>query len=172
MRCRVHLRELDQLDGRFAAVLASWSPDPANVAVSESEPDSDTVMVDRTPERTRLSSFSTEASEAPTFSLPIAALIMLGRGDAPSTDYRLGTLNYIGRSEDNLIQITEPCASRRHSVVVGTPEGFLLRDLQSQNGTFVNGEQVRERLLADGDRIQIGDVQLIFRSPWGGRAPR
>jgi pSer/pThr/pTyr-binding forkhead associated (FHA) protein len=75
-------------------------------------------------------------------------------------------LNYIGRSEDNQIRIAEPRASRRHALVAVFADGYTVKDLQSQNGTFVNGERITERTLADGDCIGIGDFQLIFRSPW------
>jgi hypothetical protein len=113
----------------------------------------------------------TEGSEASTFPAPIAALIVVG-SDVPSAEYRLGALTYLGRSEDNQIQIVEPRASRRHALVAVTADGYTLKDLQSQNGTFVNGERIKERLLSDGDRIGIGDIQMIFRSPWGGRVTR
>ena len=159
---------------------AEDAPIPIEVSVESADPTPhggaerpfSVTSIARALERTSVSQGPTQNSEAPTFALPIAALICIGDGDAPSVEYRLGTLNYLGRSEDNLIQIEEPCASRRHAAVVATPAGYVVEDLHSQNGTFVNGEQIKERLLADGDRIQVGDVQIIFRSPWGGRAAR
>ena len=53
-------------------------------------------------------------------------------------------------------------ASRRHAEISATGEGYLLRDLGSTNGTFVNGQQVREHLLQPGDRIQIADSTITF----------
>ncbi len=103
-----------------------------------------------------------------TFLLPDAALIATS-GQNPAREYRLSAMNYIGRSEGSQIRLTEGGVSRKHAMIVASPTGFTIKDLQSQNGTFVNGERVAERLLADGDRVAIGDVQLLFRSPWPKR---
>lgn len=91
-------------------------------------------------------------------------MLMMGEEGGKPVEYPLGMFNYIGRSEENHIRIARAGISRRHAVVRAGPDGFTIRDLQSQNGTFVNGEQVTERRLADGDRIAIGDAQLVFRS--------
>jgi hypothetical protein len=123
-------------------------------------------------ERTRMGPGRSLGSEAPTFALPNAVLMVAGKVDTVPAEYRLGTVSYIGRAADCAIQITERSASRRHAAITATPDGFIVLDLQSQNGTFVNGEPIRERLLVDGDRIQIGGVSFIFRSPWGGHQAR
>lgn len=103
--------------------------------------------------------------EGATFLLPLAAL-MVGGINSTTTEHRLAALNYLGRSEDNQIQIARPGVSRRHALIVATPSGFTIKDLQSQNGTFVNGERITERPLVDGDCILIGNAELTFRSPW------
>ncbi len=56
--------------------------------------------------------------------------------------------------------------SRRHALISVTPRGFMIQDLDSQNGTFVNGTRIAERALADGDRIEVGAAILVFRTPW------
>jgi hypothetical protein len=100
-----------------------------------------------------------------TFLLPLAAL--LGEGAANGeAEYRLGALNIIGRSDDAQIQLNRPGVSRRHALVSIGPGGFTIKDLKSQNGTLVNGERITETTLADGDKVEIGDVQLTFRAPW------
>jgi pSer/pThr/pTyr-binding forkhead associated (FHA) protein len=78
-------------------------------------------------------------------------------------EYRLAALNTVGRSEDNTIQVSAPGVSRRHARIAATTTGFVLADLESQNGTFVNDERVSEHELADGDRITIGAVDLVYR---------
>jgi hypothetical protein len=97
-----------------------------------------------------------------TMLLPRAALLVT-IGDGQPLLQRLGAINFMGRTEDNQIQINRPGVSRRHAVVQLTPTGFVVKDLGSQNGTFLNGERVAEKGLADGDRIVIGDAQIIFR---------
>lgn len=71
----------------------------------------------------------------------------------------------IGReaSSANLL-LPERQVSRRHAKIERTPAGFVLTDLDSKNGTFLNGKEVREpHLLQDGDEIQIAlCVKIAF----------
>jgi hypothetical protein len=68
----------------------------------------------------------------------------------------------IGRSRSCDLRLPENDASRRHAEIVPVRGGFVVRDLGSTNGTFVNGEQVQERQINAGDRIQIGSATLTF----------
>jgi len=70
----------------------------------------------------------------------------------------------LGRSEECDIVFSSRAVSRRHAQIVQTDAGFVLRDLGSKNGTFVNGQEVQEDyLLRDGDEIQIAlAVRLLF----------
>ena len=68
----------------------------------------------------------------------------------------------IGRSRSCNLRLPSADASRRHAEVVGVKGGFLLRDLRSTNGTFLNGERIEERPLRPGDRIQIGGDTITF----------
>ena len=81
-------------------------------------------------------------------------------------EYRLLSVNGIGRSPENQIQVVKPGISRMHAVVNLVNGGFSIKDLDSQNGTFVNGDRVNERLLLDGDLVDVGTVQFVFRLPW------
>jgi transcriptional regulator with GAF, ATPase, and Fis domain len=69
----------------------------------------------------------------------------------------------IGRHAGNGLQVNDPAASRHHCAVEPSEGGFRLRDLNSRQGTFVNGQPVHERLLEDGDLIAVGDTLLLFR---------
>ncbi len=104
-----------------------------------------------------------------TMLLPEGVLVA-GEDTATPVEHPLGMLTYIGRADENHIRIVRPGVSRRHAVVVAGPAGFTIRDLKSQNGTFVNGEQVAERALNDGDRIVIGDAAFVFRIRTAARA--
>jgi hypothetical protein len=67
----------------------------------------------------------------------------------------------IGRSSSADIRLDDPTVSRRHAVIVQTPEGELrVLDDRSMNGVRVNGEQVDWSPLADGDELQIGRYTL------------
>ncbi|HTF43729.1 MAG TPA: FHA domain-containing protein, partial [Terriglobales bacterium] len=68
----------------------------------------------------------------------------------------------IGRDPSNLLSITDLSLSRRHCMLARTENGFKISDLDSRNGTFVNGIAVKERALLHGDQISIGDSVFVF----------
>jgi hypothetical protein len=68
----------------------------------------------------------------------------------------------IGRSRTCELRLPSGDASRRHAEITATSDGYVVRDLGSTNGTFVNGEQVREHVLQPGDRIQIAGSTITF----------
>jgi adenylate cyclase len=78
-------------------------------------------------------------------------------------EFELAQFNSIGRHPDNTIQVLDRIISKEHAQIHRTPEArFLLRDLGSLNGTYVRGERVHERLLADGDEIALGSTRLLY----------
>ncbi len=71
----------------------------------------------------------------------------------------------IGRLEDNDVVINEQQISRRHASLTWEKERFVLRDLGSANGTYLNGEQITApQELHDGDVIGLSEILLAFRS--------
>lgn len=68
----------------------------------------------------------------------------------------------IGRETAADLCIADASVSRRHSKIEKKDEGFVISDLESLNGTFVNDVPVKSRLLDHGDRVRIGDSQFIF----------
>ncbi len=66
----------------------------------------------------------------------------------------------IGRHPDNDLQLTDQNISRFHAIIEPKQEGFLLRDLGSRNGTFVNGHKVEEAWLQTGDQIRVGKIRM------------
>ena len=66
----------------------------------------------------------------------------------------------IGRSEDSDIFLVDPSVSRNHAIVEFVGDAPVVRDLESTNGTFVNGERVTTRRLLSGDVIMFGNTQL------------
>lgn len=71
----------------------------------------------------------------------------------------------IGREVQCAIMLNDNSVSRQHSAITRLSEGYLLRDLGSSNGTFVNGQRIQEYLLQDGDRVSIGDIEFWFEAP-------
>jgi putative nucleotidyltransferase with HDIG domain len=68
----------------------------------------------------------------------------------------------IGRKSDNTVRLIDAKVSRNHAKITGTHEGFLIEDMKSSNGTFVNGENVDSCLLRPGDTITIGFTEFRF----------
>jgi len=69
---------------------------------------------------------------------------------------------YIGRLDDNDVVIKSPSVSGHHAKIDPVGDGFLLTDLKSTNGCFVNEQFVQTHWLKLGDVITMGDVTLIF----------
>src|SRR5499433_1857622 len=69
----------------------------------------------------------------------------------------------VGKAPDNDLVIDHPTVSRNHLIVRRQGDRFLVQDLGSTNGTFIDGAQVREAYLRPGALLEVGDVQLRFQ---------
>lgn len=73
--------------------------------------------------------------------------------------------NLIGRLADCAVVVSDGNTSRHHAQIHRAGSGFVITDLGSTNGTFVNGEQlIADHRLADGDIITLGSVNLRFEA--------
>ncbi len=71
----------------------------------------------------------------------------------------------IGRASDCTIPIKDRYLSRRHAEIISTDGAWVLKDLGSANGTYLNGNRVEQNTpLQTGDRIRLGDTELVFES--------
>ena len=68
----------------------------------------------------------------------------------------------LGRRPDNDVHLPYPAVSADHAAVITVREDSFLEDLQSTNGTLVNGQRINEHMLEDGDKIQVGQTLLVF----------
>jgi Nif-specific regulatory protein len=68
----------------------------------------------------------------------------------------------VGRDPANNLCLNDRAVSRRHFCISETDAGFHLVDLESHNGTFVNGIPVRRKLLGHGDTVRVGQCELVF----------
>ncbi|HLW79964.1 MAG TPA: FHA domain-containing protein [Terriglobia bacterium] len=91
-------------------------------------------------------------------------LVRLDEGTGAAAEIRVEHLAAIGRTRQNHIQIDAPSVSRKHAQIALTDHGYVLRDLGSENGTFVNGERIAEQPLKDGDHLQFGSVGFLFHT--------
>jgi pSer/pThr/pTyr-binding forkhead associated (FHA) protein len=73
-----------------------------------------------------------------------------------------GAVTRIGRSMSANVHLDDASVSRRHALVVQRDDQIVLLDDRSMNGTWVNGERVREAVLQDGDLVELGAVRLRY----------
>jgi transcriptional regulator with GAF, ATPase, and Fis domain len=93
-------------------------------------------------------------------------------GPLEGTAFELGEGELsIGRDSSNSVRLADSLLSRRHCHVARAGAGFVLTDLESLNGTFVNGRPVREHALAAGDRVSVGGSCFVFLSGEGELPP-
>jgi hypothetical protein len=93
---------------------------------------------------------------------PPATLRLLGGGQAGSIVHITGPLTSLGRELDNDVVVEDSRVSRRHAQILYQHNRYAVRDLDSTNHTFVNGQQVGTSVLASGDRISLGGFELQF----------
>ncbi|GAB2505200.1 BTAD domain-containing putative transcriptional regulator [Nocardia heshunensis] len=75
----------------------------------------------------------------------------------------VGSTTRIGRLSDNEIALADGRVSRHHALIIDNGHTWVLKDLQSSNGVFINGARVLDSgLLSDGALLRIGDTELVF----------
>ncbi|MEK6743098.1 MAG: FHA domain-containing protein [Nitrospirota bacterium] len=98
------------------------------------------------------------------------ASVVILQGYAAGMEYPIErTYAIIGRSRDAAIPIKDPLASREHAVIVFHENAFVLKDLDSTNGTHMRGASIRQRKLRHGDKFRVGDTTLQFILQDSGR---
>ena len=88
-------------------------------------------------------------------------------GAVESLSFHIGErMASIGRGVSNYIQVGDETASERHVLLMGNPRGLMVTDLESSNGTFINGRKLEPNVeyeLNDGDEVKIGDSIFLYR---------
>lgn len=84
------------------------------------------------------------------------------RHEGHTSEYRITGVTMIGRQSTNDIVVLTEKASRQHARITPSGRQFVLEDLGSSNGTFVNGIKIQRHTLEHGDEIRIGDAILTF----------
>jgi pSer/pThr/pTyr-binding forkhead associated (FHA) protein len=84
-----------------------------------------------------------------------------------ATDSRAGypitkQLMIIGRDVHADILVNDVSVSRKHAQILSLAGGFMLKDLESGNGTYINNQRIEEAYLGDGDLITFGEVKFVF----------
>lgn len=94
---------------------------------------------------------------------PTIAQLTITTGDHTGKQFPLSEPEYlIGRHRDNTIQLADLGVSGFHSRIYRGPDGYVLEDLKSRNGTWVNGMRVFHTTLAHGDKVHVGQTDLLY----------
>lgn len=95
----------------------------------------------------------------------MAKLIVRQGGQEQVVELTDATVTMGRSSEQNTVTLRDAKASRRHLQIEKSAHGWKLVDLESSNGTIVNGQKVNTALLRNGDKIVIGSIEIQFVDP-------
>ena len=107
---------------------------------------------------------------------PGSALLVVKRGPNAGSRFLLDKdVTTTGRHPESDIFLDDVTVSRRHAEFVRDGGRFVVRDVGSLNGTYLNRERIEDAPLTNGDEVQIGKFRLVFltggdRSGGGGAA--
>jgi pSer/pThr/pTyr-binding forkhead associated (FHA) protein len=91
--------------------------------------------------------------------------LLITAGSGRGQTFELRGEASLGRSRSNAIVLSDSKVSRNHARLDPVRSTYILTDLGSANGTFVNGVRITQPVrLRDGDSLQVGDTQLVFHT--------
>ena len=93
---------------------------------------------------------------------PGVGLLVVRHGPNAGSSFRLDAEHTnVGRHPDSEIFLDDITVSRRHAELQRIPTGFVVRDVGSLNGTYLNRERVEESPIGNGDELQVGKLKLV-----------
>jgi transcriptional regulator with GAF, ATPase, and Fis domain len=94
---------------------------------------------------------------------PTGVLALVLSGSHKGTSKVVGGRLTIGKASDNDLVLTDDTVSRHHCEIVRAPDGLHVRDLDSTNGTRIDGTRVREAMVQPGSVLKVGEVEIQFK---------
>ncbi|HPQ80385.1 MAG TPA: FHA domain-containing protein [bacterium] len=105
----------------------------------------------------------TERGAPPPEGKRLARVVIISGDDAGASYPVKGTVSF-GRAESNTIVLKDSKASRQHAQIQQQGSEYVVVDLNSSNGTYVNGQRIEEHVLSNGDEIMVGDAVMQFQA--------
>jgi transcriptional regulator with PAS, ATPase and Fis domain len=90
------------------------------------------------------------------------AVLRITEGPGKGKSVEMTSSLTLGTRPDSDLCLEDPTVSRKHAEISRTAEGFLLQDLGSTNGTFLNGVKVDRAYLRDGAIVTVGETSMVF----------
>ncbi len=98
-----------------------------------------------------------------------SALLVVKRGPNAGSRFLLDKdVTTVGRHPESDIFLDDVTVSRRHAEFARADDEFVVRDVGSLNGTYLNRERIEEETLGNGDEVQVGKFRLVFLTGNGG----
>jgi transcriptional regulator with GAF, ATPase, and Fis domain len=94
---------------------------------------------------------------------PAGLLALVLSGTHKGTSKVVGGRLTIGKAADNDLVLSDDTVSRHHCEIVRAPDGLHVRDLESTNGTKIDGTRIREAMVQPGSVLKVGEVEIQFR---------
>jgi FHA domain-containing protein len=91
------------------------------------------------------------------------AYLVIYTAGAPAQKMKLAGPTVVGRALGSDLWIDDHKLSRQHCKIEPHGKRWVLRDLNSTNGTFIHGTAVEEHILAEGDNFEVGKARIVFR---------
>jgi pSer/pThr/pTyr-binding forkhead associated (FHA) protein len=101
----------------------------------------------------------------------MAKLVIQNQGMTGRTHELTVDRTTVGRVDDNTFQIADPSVSSHHCEVLLHGSDILIRDLNSTNGSYINGEKISEVVLKPGQTLRLGQVELKLEVEGAAPAP-
>jgi len=131
----------------------------AALAMAPGEEATDTIVFNPSEERELEDDLGVSLNELPQG----VGMLLVRKGPNAGSRYVLDAeVTQAGRHPDSDIFLDDITVSRRHAEITRRADGYVLRDVGSLNGTYVNRDRVEESKLAHGDELQIGKFKLVF----------
>lgn len=117
----------------------------------------------KNPESNDQTQIGSPASSAKKIPDRYQASLVVVSGPAAGMEYTLTTTyTVIGRDKEADITVKDPLVSRQHAVIVYHDGNYIVKDLDSTNGTHIKGALVKQAALRHGDAFRVGDTTLQF----------
>ena len=103
----------------------------------------------------------------------MAKLVLLSEGFTGRSHELIAEKTTVGRVEDNTFQIADPSVSSHHCEIILRGSDVVVRDLNSTNGSYIEGDQItEEKVLQPGQILRLGQIQIRLETAAGQAAPK
>ena len=106
---------------------------------------------------------ATRAAAMSVLGAPSGVQALVLTGNHKGTSKVVGGRLTIGKAADNDLPLTDDTVSRHHCEIVRAPDGLHVRDLESTNGTKIDGIKIREAMVQPGSVLKVGEVEIQFK---------